>query len=478
VKTIKSYRLWIQTLLVLLALPVAMPAKAQIYSVLYNFGNRSGDGSDPIGNLAQGRDGNLYGTTYSGGINGAGTLFRLTPAGRVRVLYSFCAQMNCIDGRDPVGLTILPDGNFIGAAQGGGSLGFGTIYEITPTGILTVLYNFTGGNDGAYPPAPPIQGPEGNFYGTTWEGGRSSGCGTLYRIHPGRFTLLREFDRIHGCEPVASLLLGIDGNLYGSTVSGGSSGYGVVFKSTPAGKITVLHNFEGVGDGFDPVGALVQDGDGNFYGTTRGVGSPYGGGVFKITPTGTLTVLHSLNGTTDGAYVIAGLVPATDGNFYGVAEQGGNSFNCSSGCGTLFQVTPDGSYSVLYNFGLTDGYFADNTPFQSTNGVLYGDTEFGGIVGGSCGPFGCGVFYSFDAGLPAFVALVPYSGKVGRVVGILGQGFTLASTVSFNGKLAAATLVSGTYLKASVPSGATTGFVTVTTSSGTLTSNKRFLVMP
>jgi uncharacterized repeat protein (TIGR03803 family) len=298
-------------------------------------------------------------------------------------------------------------------------------------------------------------------------------------VHGG-FKLLHEFNRTDGCNPTASLVLGTDGNFYGPTVNGGTAGYGLIFKASPAGNVTVLHNFEGVADGYNPVASLVQGYDGNFYGTTRGIGPPYSGGIFQITPSGTLTVLHSMSASgTDGTWLVGGVVQATDGNFYGAAEQGGDS-NCGNGagCGTIFQVTPAGSLSVLYNFEGTTGYWADTTPFQHTNGLLYGDTYWGGVVSGACGPFGCGVFYSLDASLPAFVSFIPDRGKVGSFVEILGQGFTSSTTVSFNGTPATATVVSGTYRKALVPSGATTGFVTVTTSTGTLTSNKQFLVMP
>jgi uncharacterized repeat protein (TIGR03803 family) len=205
--------------------------------------------------------------------------------------------------------------------------------------------------------------------------------------------------------------------------------------------------------------------------------------VFKITPTGTLTVLHTLNGTTDG-FIPVSLVQATDGNFYGVAADGGTSSNpncANGGCGTLFQITPTGSYSVLYNFDFTTGNpspygnYPGATQVQHTNGQLYGDILFGG-TGAPCVPDGCGVFYSWDAGLPPSVSTVPFMAKPGTSVEILGQGFDSTTTVSFNGTPASATVVSGTYLKATVPSGATSGFVTVTTSSGTLTSNKQFIV--
>jgi uncharacterized repeat protein (TIGR03803 family) len=295
------------------------------------------------------------------------------------------------------------------------------------------------------------------------------------------FTLLYEFDFIHGCAPQAPLIQGTNGNFYGTTIQGGASNAGVVFRITPAGTLTVLYNFDGT-HGEGPVGPLVEGSDGNFYGTTSGGGSGGSSGVvFKVTPTGTLTVLHELNGRTDGLDPSAGLVQATDGNFYGASQYGGNSTNCSLGCGTLFQITPSGAYSVLYNFDGVTGDQPQVTLIQHTNGLLYGDTNGGG-TGQLCSNgrfFGCGVFYSWNGNLPPFVTLLPYLGKVGSTIEFLGQGFTSASTVSFNGTPAVvAQGNTGTYLRAQVPSGATTGFVTVTTSSGTLTSNKQFVVTP
>jgi uncharacterized repeat protein (TIGR03803 family) len=469
--------------LVLAALCAAIPAYAQKYSVVYDLGNRTGDPIWPSGSLAQGTDGALYGQSTSGGAYGLGTVFKITPSGEMRVLYDFCPQAFC--GIQPQGgLTLRPDGHFIGTTQYGGLNGSGTIFDISQTGSLTVLHSFTSSTDGDSPEEPPIYGADGHFYGTTpYGGGSKASCGTIYRISGavgGFLQVLHHFHQTDGCQR-ATLVLGADGNFYGTTEIGGTFDDGVVFKMTPAGMVTVLHSLDGVNDGYDPIAPLFQGSDGNFYGTTQNTGgSP--GNVFQITPAGTFTVLYKLNGTTDGAHPWAGVVQATDGNFYGAAAIAGsiNNTNCfsDSGCGTLFQVTPGGSFSVLYNFDYTTGFYS-LAPFQHTNGELYGNTVHGGTgTNQACGQYGCGVLYSWNAGLPAFVSLIPYAGKVGSTIGFLGQGFTSSSSVSFNGTPATATVVSGTYLRATVPSGATTGFVTVTTSSGTLTSNKQFIVQP
>lgn len=486
---IESHFVAALVLLVLVAMFAATPGYAQNYSVLYDFGNRSGEPANPnfSGAIAQGRDGNMYTTSSNGGANNLGAVFEISPAGQLRVRYSFCSQANCADGSNPTGLTLGTDGNFYGATLFGGTCsrigGCGTVFQVTPTGTLAVLYNFTSGNDGSFPVAPPIRGMDGTFYGTASLKGASSNCGTVYRITPtGVFTLLHQFDGIDGCQPNATLVR-VGGNFFGTTFNGGTTygaslGDGVVFQITPGGSVTVLYNFDGT-HGIEPRSPLVQGSDGDFYGTTIS-NSTGNSEVFKMTPPG--TVLYTLNGTTDGAYVNAGLVQATDGNFYGVASEGGNSA-CTHGCGTLFQITPAGSYSVLYSFDGISGFAPEVTPFQHTNGVLYGDTYYGGTgkmcSGGGVGEH-CGLFYSWNGNLPPFVALLPYSGKVGDTIEFLGQGFTSASTVSFNGVPAtvASQGNSGTYLRAMVPSGATTGFVTVTTSTGTLTSNKQFVVIP
>jgi uncharacterized repeat protein (TIGR03803 family) len=462
------------------------PLPPEQFSVLYNFGSKSGDPTNPSysGIIAQGLDGNLYTTAQGGGANGFGAVFKITPAGTLSTFYSFTGGTEAAHPQS--GLSLGIDGNFYGTSGGGTNLG-GTVFKITPSGAITV-YNLSGV---AFPQAPPIQGTDGDFYGTTVGGGIvsgnalcdfSSGCGSVFKITPsGSFTPLYQFDFTNGANPYAPLVQGTDGNFYGTTASGGPSPQafaGVVFKITTAGQLTVLHYFEGT-DGAGPLSPLIQGTDGNFYGTASG-GTSNAGVVFKITASGSLTVLHNMNGTTDGASPLGGLVQATDGNFYGTNSAGGSGA-CSGGCGTFFKITPSGSFSVLHTFDGTTGSAPGVTPFQHTNGIIYGNTSAGGTGNISpCTAGNCGVFYSWrSASLPAFVSLFPYSGKVGNSIEFLGQGFTSSTTVSFNGnKSPSVKVVSGTYLTAAVPSGATTGVVTVTTSDGTLQSNQIFRVIP
>jgi uncharacterized repeat protein (TIGR03803 family) len=461
--------------LVLAIVVVTVPAHAQ-FSVLYNFGTNANDPLNPqnSGVVAQGRDGNLYSTAPAGGSVNSGAVFRITPAGKLTVLYSFSGGA---DGVQPFGgVTLARDGNFYGTTAGNRGSIYGTVFKITPAGTLSVLYSFTDNNDGATPYAPPVQGTDGNFYGGTCYGGS---YGTVYKITPsGKFTLLHQFNYADGFCVYPALVQGTDGNFYGTTSNGGR-GAGTVFKITPAGKHTVLYNFDGT-HGVNPFGSLIQGSDGNFYGTANGGGSSGNGVIFKITPTGTLTVLHGMNGTTDGGLPSGGLVQASDGNFYGVNSSGGNSSNCgSSGCGTIFKITPTGSFSVLYNFDATTGVDPLVALLQQTNGILYGDTAAGG-TGAHCGSLSCGVFYSLNVGLGPFVSFLPQQSpsKVGVLIGILGQGFTGTTGVSFGGTPASFTVSSDTYLTATVPAGALTGSVTVTTPGGTLFSNRTFRVTP
>jgi len=458
---------------VVLAIANSTVAPAQTFSVLYNFGSKSGDPHQPsyAGIVAQGRDGNLYSTTPIGGVYGKGAAFQITQAGKLTVLHSFDGMH---DGANPYsGLTLGSDGNFYGASNVEGTNRFGTVFKLTPSGSLTVLHNFTGGRDGANPYAPPIQGRDGSFYGTTMLGG--FGFGTIYKVtSSGNFTPLYRFDIIHGCAPAAPLVQGTDGNFYGTTTAGGPSEQGSVFKITPGGKLTVLYNFD-ITHGQNPFGPVVQGSDGNFYGTTAFGGANGRGTVFKITPAGKLAVLHNMNRTIDGVYPYAGLAQATDGNFYGANGDGGKaSSRCSTGCGTMFKITPKGALAVVHNFDYTTGNFPVVTPFQHTNGIVYGDTLLGGVS--PCGF--CGVFYSWNANLPSSVSLLPYSGKVGKTIEFLGQGFKGTDAVFFNGTASSFKVVSDTYLTAVVPKGATTGFVIVSTSEVKLKSNKKFQVLP
>jgi uncharacterized repeat protein (TIGR03803 family) len=468
-----TYVTRLQVLVVVIVIVTASAATlhAQKYTDLYNLGSNSGDPETPawIGLFAQGRDGNLYSTSQGGGTSALGTAFQLTLAGKITP-WSFDGKGT--DGVYPYsGLTLGTDGNFYGTTYEGGSSGAGTVFKVTSSGKITTLYSFAGFNCCAY--AAPIQGLDGNYYGTTSDGGGEV-FGTVYKMTPsGKMTFIYTFGGTVRY-PMA-LTLGTDGNFYGTFNGGaGASQYGGVFKITPGGKFTVLYNFKGTPDGQTPKGAIIQASDGNFYGTTAAGGANGFGSIYKMTPAGVLTILHSFSEDDGlGIHPLAGLVQATDGKFYGVAAS-----NTSSG--VLFQITSTGKYKVLVNLTNTTGKYPGANPqvalYQHTNGTFYGDTDGGG-TGKLCF---CGVLYSLGMKLGPFVSFVGplFEGKVGKTIEILGQGFTGTSKVSFHGVAATFTVVSDTYLTAVVPSAATTGSVTVTTPGGTLTSNKIFRVTP
>jgi uncharacterized repeat protein (TIGR03803 family) len=251
---------------------------------------------------------------------------------------------------------------------------------------------------------------------------------------------------------------GSNDDFYGTTYWGGTNGYGTIFKISPAGNFEVLFNFAQFDQ--NPEGPMIQGSDGAFYGTTTEFDN--GGIVFRITDPGGLTVLYDFSAGTP----YGGLVQATDGLFYGTTAPARYS-----GGPSIFRISSTGVFATLYDFEPATGTNSVSSQVQHTNGLLYGDTNAGGT-------FGLGVFYSFDVGLGPFVTFLPAARPVGGVVQILGQGFTGATGVSFNGTAATFTVESDTFLTAKVPAGAATGNITVTQSSGTLTSNKIFRVRP
>jgi uncharacterized repeat protein (TIGR03803 family) len=454
------------TLLLVLALLLAATwAHGQTFSVLYNLGTNTGDPIWPTayGLVTQGRDGNLYSAAPSGGDLSHGAVFKTTPNGQLTKLYSFTGGL---DGHAPFGgLTLGKDGNFYGTTYEGGTHATGTIFKITPRGVLTTLYNFQNGDDGSYPVSPPILATDGNFYGVTSYANNQQ-WGAVYKItSAGQYTKIYTFDGTHG-NFGGSLIQASDGNFYGTTFRGGICAFcGTIFKITRSGQITTIYKFDGLANG-DLTYSLVQGSDGNLYGATYAGGVVGAGIVFKLTLSGVLTKLHDFL-STDGNNPVAGLVQGTDGYLYGATRYGGTANR-----GVLYRIKPNGTtFSVLYNFDFTTGRTPSVTPFQHTTGNFYSDTYQGGN-------FDRGVIYRLATGAPSFVSPIPWWGKVGASIGLLGQGFTGTTEVSFNGTPATFTVVSNTYLTATVPDGATTGLITVVTPSTSLTSNRIFLVTP
>jgi uncharacterized repeat protein (TIGR03803 family) len=365
---------------------------AQTFTTLLSFDET--DGAYSTAGLVHATDGNFYGTTSGGGANSNGAVFRISPSGITTTIHSFCSQTGCSDGSDPLGALIqATDGNLYGTTESG------TVFRITLSGSLMTL----GGTGGEYPSAALVQGKDGNFYGTTARGGANTctlrpgykvSCGTVFKITPGgKATTLVSLDQASGFYSLSPLIQATDGNFYGTTNRGGANypGFGTIFKVTPTGTLTVLHSFDGT-DGELCLAGLVQGTDGNFYGTTSvGGGNPnFGGTVFKITPTGTLTTLHSF-GSGDGTGPSAALIQATDGNFYGTTSGFG-----VSNTGTVFKITPSGTLTTLFTFDGTDGELPYSTLVEGTNGDLYGTTQFGANT--ACSE-GCGTVFSLSVGL-------------------------------------------------------------------------------
>jgi uncharacterized repeat protein (TIGR03803 family) len=456
----------------------AIAASAQTFNTLVEFDGADGQEPDMM-SLIQGRDGNFYGTTLEGGLQNAGTIFKVTSDGTLNTLYSFCAQNGCPGGAN--GLIMGADGSLYGVTASGGLPGnCGTAFKLASDGTFTVLLTFLKSN-GCTPVAPPIQGVDGNLYGTT-TGGGAYFDGTVYKItSKGILTTLHSFSGSDGALPFGKLVEGTDGNFYGTTLGGGSGcplseTCGTVFRITPSGTFASLYVFclAECQDGEEPYAGLALGLDGAFYGTTSsGGGSSRAGTIFRIDRNGTLTTLYRFSGHADGGNPIAGLAQATDGSFYGSTTSGGS--NVGNGFGTLFRITPSGGLTTLYSFNLTDGSYPYGGLLQSTSGLLFGTTQQGGNL--ECSDNGCGTIFSLDMGLGPFVSFVRAAGKVGQTGPILGQGFTGTTSVSLNGIPASFTVVSDTYIRATVPAGATTGYVTVTTPTGVLTSNVPFHVI-
>jgi len=308
------------------------------------------------------------------------------------------------DGSGPTSLIQGSDGNFYGTTANGGRFGQGTFFRVTPAGAETVLYSFVGGPGDGSNPEGVIQGSDGNFYGATSGGGNGQcqlGCGTAFKITPdGAETVLYFFTGMTDGGSPNELIQGADGNFYGTAAFGGvvsglcgQSGCGVVFRLTPAGEETVLYSFTGGATDGAVAASLIQGSDRNFYGVTAYGGSANAGTIFKVTVAGTETVLHAFAGGSDGAAPQTPLLQGHDGNFYGTTPLGG-----ASSAGTLFKVTPAGAETVLHAFtaSTTDGAQPYTGVIQGTDGNLYGTTSAGGST--SC-VGGCGtVFKSTTAG--------------------------------------------------------------------------------
>ncbi|HLW89080.1 MAG TPA: choice-of-anchor tandem repeat GloVer-containing protein [Terriglobales bacterium] len=360
---------------------LAQVAYAQTLNVLYSFTGVE-DGGQPYAQLVSDDVNNAYGTTAVGGDlsscggTGCGVVFRIQRSGGYKVLYAFTGGT---DGANPwSGLLRDASGNLYGTTEAGGAFGFGTVFKIGPSGRKTILYNFAGGTDGAYPFGALITDGAGNLYGTTYKGGASS-AGTVFKVSAAGETVLYSFKGgTDGQNPYAGLIRDAAGNLYGTTFGDGIVTHGTVFRLTPSGKETVLHVFTGGSDGgFPYYGSLVTDA-GDLYGTTSfGGAHSYFGTIFKVDRTGLFSVVYSFTGGPDGGQPDASLIRDAAGNLYGVTVGGGDF-----GHGVIFKFDTGGVETALYSFaGGTDPASANAPLFMDRAGNLYGTSVGGGVSG-------------------------------------------------------------------------------------------------
>jgi uncharacterized repeat protein (TIGR03803 family) len=363
--------------------------RGQSFTTLHYFTGGT-DGGAPAAALTQANDGYLYGTTTQGGAIGKGTVFQVVANGTITTLFSFSGGL---DGSTSWSRLIQAgDGKLYGTTMQGGGQGAGTIFQITTAGVLTTLYNFgsnPSGTDGGFPYSGLVVANNGSLYGTTAHGG-FNGNGTVYEISTGggysslySFSALNNYTNADGCQPWASLMQASDGTLYGTTVQGGAStfNYGTVFRITTSGAFVAVHSFSGGVDGGRPIAGLIQASDGNMYGAATVGGVNGDGTIFRVTPDGSFTILHSFS-RKDGICPNAALIQASDGNLYGTTSQGG-----SHASGTVFRITTGGTLATLYNFGALDrnGLNTDGASpkglVQTSDGKLYGTTALGGVHG-------------------------------------------------------------------------------------------------
>ncbi|HEX4159573.1 MAG TPA: choice-of-anchor tandem repeat GloVer-containing protein [Rhizomicrobium sp.] len=388
--------------LLALTLTMACPnsASAEKLKVVYKF-QGGDDGSDPEGQLIRDGSGTLYGTTYEGG-DGFGTIFKISPDGKETQLYKFQSGE---DGANPEG-SLVEDaaGNFYGTTfHGGGTgcngYGCGVAFMLGTDGTESVLFTFDQEDSGAWPVGGVISDSSGNLYGTTGGGG-ANGWGTVFELSPSGKdgepwieTVLYSFGWSDGAYPYGKLVMDPEGDFLGTTNSGGANGVGVVFKLTKAGAESILYSFSGKG-GSEPYSGVILDASGNLYGTTfigghacavrRRTGC---GVIFELSAEGREKVLHAFTDGSDGGFPSFGnLVADTSGNLYGATEYGGSGEGCGhvtkrnafEGCGVIFEKSAGHSEKILHAFDANDGVEGPSAGLiMGSDSNLYGTTAGG-----------------------------------------------------------------------------------------------------
>jgi uncharacterized repeat protein (TIGR03803 family) len=486
-------------------------------TVLHSFGTP--DDSGPFSGLTLATSGDFWGTA-EGEDYTEGNIFKMTASGKITNFNVLGGTKN-VNGGQPYSPPVQGmDGDFYGATYYGGNVtictygngGCGVIYKITPSGKYKVIYTFDQ-KHGANSDAPLLLGTDGNFYGTGYLGGSVGttfkNAGVVFKITPsGKYSVLYTFCQLANCadgaNPVAGLIQGTDGNFYGTTEYGGTSTirpYGVAFKLTPAGKLTVLYSFcslASCADGDILYGGLVQATDGNFYGTTVYGGANNRGTIFQVTPKGKHTILHSFENTTGslfGQYPEVTLTQNTNGILYGETLQGGTSFrqqgvfyslniglkpfvSMVNWYGAVSQTVEilgqglKGTTAVSFNgtaattfAAVSDTYLTAVVPSGTTKGLVTVTTP-GGVLTSN---------RKFIV-KPNILSFTPTMGPVSTAVTITGTSFTGATRVTFGGVKATFTVKSDTEVDTTVPTGAVTGKITVTTPGGTAISATDFTV--
>jgi uncharacterized repeat protein (TIGR03803 family) len=347
-------------------------AHAFLFESIHQFSTNGIGPKNPTAPLIQASDGNFYGTTIAGGVNNAGTIFRLSPANALSVLHSFTGSKgsNAFGG-----LIEADDGVLYGTTAFGGTSNYGTIFKITTNGTFATIYSFSGDYDGAYPHGELLRGSDGNLYGTTTEGGTNN-LGTVFKMTTtGSLIWTRSLTGQNGSYPYGGLVQGTDGNFYGVANQGGFQDYGAAFVATANGVVTLIDSF--FGEGRSPHGKLAEGDDGSFYGTaSRGGFYSDAGAIVKVTPNANVTRVVSFNYPNTGSHPAAGLVKSRDGYFYGTVV-----FDPTYGEGGVFSVTTNGTIKLVFQFNGANGENPQAPLMESREGDLYGTTYSGGTNG-------------------------------------------------------------------------------------------------
>jgi uncharacterized repeat protein (TIGR03803 family) len=320
-----------------------LPAQAQTPTVLHSFNDGQTDACAPRGNIVQGRDGNMYGGGSSCGLGGGAPIYKISPAGVESVFFTFPQNWSSCGS---AGLTLGSDGNFYGACEGGNpATGMGSIFRLTPAGVFTDLYDFTGANGDSFPVYPPIQASDGNFYGVS--GNEEQVCGNIYKMTPaGVYTNLHTFVFGNECHP-SNLVQASDGNLYGTLADCPVvQGLGCVYKISTAGVFKEIHNFA-LTTGYAPCTGLIQGKDGKLYGATNQGAANGIGNIYKMTTAGVATDIHDFTDATDASCdnntgPPVSLLQVADGNFYGV-----NPAHGANGTGSIYKLTSANVFSAF-----------------------------------------------------------------------------------------------------------------------------------